>query len=132
MDPFLPTTPGNLEDINYVSTGPDLALRMGGTGFVDASVRMARATYQTSPFNSSRVLGSLAAGLQLSARSSVSLNGAAERVLFDNTVVNGDFNRTSAYVRYEIQGARTELVGGSWRHQNQPERLCGHEHGRAL
>ncbi|HET6328367.1 MAG TPA: hypothetical protein VFG04_27035 [Planctomycetaceae bacterium] len=109
LDPFAPTTPGNLEDINYVSTGPDLALRVGGTGFVDASLRMARATFQTSPFNSSRVLGTIAAGLQLSARSTVSLNGAAERVLFDNTVVNGDFNRTSAYARYEIQGARTEL-----------------------
>jgi hypothetical protein len=109
LDAFLPTNPGNVEDINYVSTGPDFALRMGGTGFLDASLRVARATYQTSPFNSSRVLGTLAAGLQLSARSSVSLNGAAERVLFDNTVVNGDFDRTSAYVRYEIQGARTNL-----------------------
>lgn len=109
LDPFVPTTPGNFEDINYVSTGPDFALRMGGTGFLDASLRIARATYQTSPFNSNRVLGSLAAGLQLSARSSVSLNGVAERVLFDNTVVNGDFDRSSAYVRYEIQGARTNL-----------------------
>jgi hypothetical protein len=109
LDPFVPTTPGNLEDVNYVSTGPDFAMRMGGTGFVDASLRVAHATYQTSPFNSNRVLGSVAAGLQLSARSSVSLNGAAERVLFDNTVVNGDFDRTSAYARYEIQGARTLL-----------------------
>ena len=109
LDAFLPTNPANVEDINYVSTGPDFALRMGGTGFLDASLRVARATFQTSPFNSSRVLGTLAAGLQLSARSTVSLNGAAERVLFDNTVVNGDFNRTSAYARYEIQGARTDL-----------------------
>ena len=109
LDPFAPTTPGNFEDVNYVSTGPDLALRVGGTGFVDASLRMARANFQTSPFNSSRVLGTLAAGLQLSARSSVSLNGAAERVLFDNTRVNGDFDRTSGYARYEIQGARTDL-----------------------
>jgi hypothetical protein len=110
LDPFVPTTPGNFEDINYVSTGPDFALRMGGTGFLDASLRIARAMYQTSPFNSNRVLGNLAAGLQLSARSSVSLNGVAERVLFDNTVVNGDFDRSSAYVRYEIQGARTNLA----------------------
>jgi hypothetical protein len=109
VDPFLPTTPGNLEDINYVSTGPDLVLRVGGTGFVDGSLRIARATYQTSPFNSNRALVSLAAGLQLSARSSVSLNGVAERVLFDNTVVNGDFDRTSGYLRYDIEGARTSL-----------------------
>src|ERR1700722_20350831 len=109
VDPFLPTTPGNLEDINYVSTGPDLALRMGCTGFVDGSVRIARATFQTSPFSSSRALASLAVGQQLSARSSVSLNGVAERVLFDNTVVNGDFDRIGGYVRYEIEGALTSL-----------------------
>lgn len=109
LDPFLPTTPGNLEDINYVSTGPDFALRLGGTGFFDASLRAARATFQTSPFNSNRALGSVAAGLQLSPRSTVSLNGAVERVLFDNTVVNGDFDRSSAYLRYDIRGARTTL-----------------------
>jgi hypothetical protein len=107
LDPFAPVTPGNIEYINFVTTGPDLALRMGGTGFVDMSARVARAQYQISPFSSSRALGSLGVGLQLSARSSVSLNGVAERVLFDNTTVNGDFNRSSAYVRYDIQGART-------------------------
>jgi hypothetical protein len=55
------------------------------------------------------VLFLVAAGLQLSARSSVSLNAAFERVSFENTVVNGDFDRSSAYARYEIQGARTGL-----------------------
>lgn len=71
--------------------------------------RYARAQYATSPFNSNRYLGTVATGLQLSARSSVSLNAAFERVLFENTVVNGDFDHTSAYAHYEIQGARTSL-----------------------
>lgn len=109
LDPFAPSSPGNLESVNYLSTGPDLALRMGGTGFFDANLRIARATYKTSPFNSNRVLGNIAAGLHLSPRSSISLNGAAERVRFENTRVNGNFDRTSAYLRYEIQGARTQL-----------------------
>ena len=109
IDPFVPTTPGNYEHINYVSTGPDFALRLGGTGFLDAGVRIARAIYQTSPLNSSRALGNIAAGLQLSPRSTISLNGSAERVLFDNTLVNGNFTRTSAYLRYQIQGARTGI-----------------------
>ncbi len=30
--------------------------------------------------------------------------------MFDNTEVNTDFNRSSAYVRYEVQGARTDLT----------------------
>jgi hypothetical protein len=109
VDPFVPTTPGNLENINYFSTGPDLHLRLGGTGFFDLGARYARAQYATSPFNSNRYLGTVGAGLQLSARSSVSLNGAFERVMFENTLVNGDFDRSSAYARYEIQGARTGL-----------------------
>ena len=109
LDPFTPTTPSNVESINYVSTGPDLALRVGGAGFVDAGLRVARAQYATSPFNSNRVLGSFAAGLQLSARSSVSLNALAERVLFDDTNINSNFNRTTGFVHYEVHGARTDL-----------------------
>jgi hypothetical protein len=109
LDPFTPTTPANLENVNYLSTGPDLALRLGGTGFVNFSARAARAQYETSPFNSNRLLGNLAAGLQLTANSSVSLNGDTERVMFTNTVVNTDFDRTNAFVRYQVQGARTDL-----------------------
>jgi hypothetical protein len=121
LDPFVPTTPSNIENINYFSTGPDMHLRVGGTGFIDLGARYARAQYATSPFNSNRYLGTVAAGLQLSARSSVSLDAAFERVLFENTVVNGDFDHTSAYARYEIQGARTGLsveLGGTKITQN--------------
>jgi hypothetical protein len=110
LDAFTPTTPNNLEDVNYVSTGPDLDLRLGGTGFLKATARYANAYYQTSPFDSNRLLATLAAGLQLSARSTVSLNGAAERILFKNTTVNNDFDRYSAFARYEVQGARTTFA----------------------
>ena len=109
VDPFTPVTPANLENVNYVSTGPDLTLRLGSTSFVDLSARYARAQYATSPFNSNRWLGSAAWGLQLSARSTVSLNADTERVQFENTVVNTDFERTNAFLRYKIEGARTEL-----------------------
>jgi hypothetical protein len=109
LDPYTPVTPANLENVNYVSTGPDLALRLGANSYVNASARYAHAQYATSPFNSNRLLGNLAWGLQLSARSSVSLNGDTERVMFQNTVVNSDFNRSSGYGRYEVHGARTDF-----------------------
>jgi hypothetical protein len=109
LDAFAPTTPVNLENVNYFTTGPDLTERIGSTSFVDASARYARATYETSPYNSNRWLGSLAWGLNLSARSAVSLNGDYERVEFENTVVNTDFDRSNVYVHYKIEGARTEL-----------------------
>jgi hypothetical protein len=109
LDPFTPTTPNNLEDVNYFSTGPDVALRFGPTYFLNMSARVARAQYQTSPFNSNRVLATLAGGMQLSPNSSVSLNADTERVLFENTLLNTDFDRTNAFVRYELQGARTDF-----------------------
>jgi hypothetical protein len=109
IDPFTPTIPTNLENVNYVSTGPDLTLRFGATSFLDMSARIARAQYDTSPLNSNRLLGNLAWGLQLSARSTVSLNGETERALFENTTLNTDFDRTNAFIRYEIKGARTDL-----------------------
>jgi hypothetical protein len=110
VDPFAPSTPTNLEDINYVSTGPDLALRLGPTSYINLGARFARAQYETSPFDSNRALGTLAWGLQLSAQSTVSLNGNVERVMFDNTTLNTDYDRNSVFGRYEIHGARTDLT----------------------
>ena len=96
IDAFTPVTPNNRQNINYVATGPNLYFRLGGTGFLNASARYADAYYQTSPFDSTRGLVTLGSGLQLSARSSVSLNGGAERVLFKNTEINNDFDRSAS------------------------------------
>ncbi len=109
LDAYTPVTPNNLEDVNYLSTGPDFALRFGASSYLNVSARYAHTDYQTNPYNSNRLLGDLAWGYQLSAQSSVSLNGETERVLFTNTVVNSDFDRSSGYLRYEVKGARTEL-----------------------
>jgi hypothetical protein len=109
LDPYTPVTPTNLENVNYVSTGPDLALHFGANSYVNATARYAHVQYATSPFNSNRVLGSLAWGLHLSARSSVSLNGNTERVMFENTVLNTDYDRSSGFGRYEVHGARTDF-----------------------
>jgi hypothetical protein len=109
LDPFQPVTPSNLENVNYFSTGPDLTLNLGPTGFFDLSARYARVQFQTSPYNSNRVQGSIAIGEQLSAISAVSLNVDSERVLFANTALNEDYDRTNAFVRYALKGSRTEL-----------------------
>ena len=110
IDPFAAVVPTNLQNVNYVATGPDAAFRFGPTVFLDLTARYAKTTYQTDPFDSNAVLGSAALGLALSPQSSISLNGSFKRMLFNNTEVNTDFNRSSAYVRYEIQGARTDLT----------------------
>jgi hypothetical protein len=121
VDPFTPLTPANLEDINYVSTGPDLSLRLSGKSYLNMGARFADVRYETSPFDNHRVSGNIAWGLHLSALSSVSLNADTEQVKFKDTVLNTDFDRTSVFGRYEIQGARTVLsadLGGTKIHQS--------------
>jgi hypothetical protein len=109
LDPFTPLTPTNIETINYLATGPNLNLRLGGVGFLDLSARVERADYETSPYTNNRISVSVAWGERLSALSSVSLNVDSVRVLFENTLLNTDFDRRSVFVRYTLQGARTEI-----------------------
>jgi hypothetical protein len=114
IDPFTPVTPTNRENINYFSTGPDLALQFGPVWFFNAGGRYIRTTYQTSPFDSTRFEASAAPGTELSAGSSVSLYGSFERAVFDTTVVDGvlvntNFNRSRVFGDYEAHGARTDL-----------------------
>jgi hypothetical protein len=110
IDPFAAVVPTNLQNVNYVATGPDAVFRFGPRVFLDLSARYAKTTYQTQPFDSDAALGSAALGLALSAQSSISINGSFERMLFDNTEVNTDFDRSSAFARYEVHGARTDLT----------------------
>ncbi len=118
IDPFAAVTPTNRENINYFSTGPDATLRMGGTGFVNVSARYARTQYETSPYDNNQYGGTIALGRYLSARSSVSLDGTTEHILFDDTAINAttntatntDFKLTSLYGHYEFKGARTEIM----------------------
>jgi len=109
LDPFTPVTPTNIESINYVATGPDLHLRLGALSFMDLGARAARTDYETSPFSNNRFSANVGGGLQLSALSSVSVNVDSSRVLFQNTVLNTDFDRTNLFVKYALQGQRTEI-----------------------
>jgi len=109
IDPYTAVTPSNLENVNYLSTGPDLSMRLGGVNFINLSARYARAEYETSPYSSNRGLGSVAVGRDISAGASVSLNADFERVMFENTAVNTDFDRTRGFGRYELHGARTDF-----------------------
>jgi hypothetical protein len=109
IDPFAPVTPANRENINYLSTGPDLHLRLGALAFMDMTARYARTEYETSPFNSNRFSAGIGMGRALSAGSNISIQVSTERVLFDNTLLNTNFNRSSVYGHYELEGARSEF-----------------------
>jgi hypothetical protein len=109
LDPYTPVTPNNIENINYFATGPDLVMRFAGVDFVNFSARYSRAQYSGQPFDSNRASAYAGLGRDVSAGATLSVNVGTEKVFFDNTTVNTDFDRSSAYGRYLLHGARTDF-----------------------
>jgi hypothetical protein len=112
LNAFQPPTPNNKQNIDYLATGPNVFLRFGGTGFLDLSARYSRTQYSNSPFDSNRYQASVAIGEQLSARSDLSFDVDAEHAAFVNPAAGGNFDRSNAYVHYDLNGSRT-IVGAS-------------------
>jgi hypothetical protein len=100
----------NVESVNVLSTGPDLLLRPSDNTFVRLGGRYDLVDYQTSPFNSHRVLGTASIGDDLSVASNISLNADVTQVRFQNKSVTPDYDRRKFYLRYETRGARTHIL----------------------
>jgi hypothetical protein len=109
LSPFSPLVPTNQENVNYLSTGPDWYAHLGSTNFMDVGARYSRADYTVTPISNDRLLGSLQLGHEISASSSLSLNVSVERVLYENTTLNTNYDLGNAYVRYELHGSRTDF-----------------------
>jgi hypothetical protein len=109
VDPFQALTPANREIINYVSTGPQAMLPLGGGTFLNASGSYGKVSYQTSPLDSTRYSGTLGALHKLSPNSSIALNVHDEKIDFQNDTVNTDYSSQAAYLRVDTKGARTTL-----------------------
>lgn len=109
LDPFVPVTPDNLENFNYATTGPDVTLRLGSTGRITLFGRYSETQFEDSGLDDERLLGGLSLGRELSPRSEISLNATSERVEFDDPALAGGYDRQSAFIRYETEGARTNI-----------------------
>jgi hypothetical protein len=108
-DPFAPVTPDNRENINYLSTGPDLTLGLGEATRLQVGGRYALTTYETSPLDSDNITAQLGLIRMLSSSSQVSINARNQSVSYDK-VANADYDQTDAYLRYQVAGARTRLA----------------------
>ena len=115
-DPFAASTPGTREDLNYFTTGPDLTLRLGPTGFGRLFGRWSSTNYEDSPLDAERTTAGVALGRRPSARSELSLNAVTETVDFDDEL-NTDFDRDSVFVGWQLNASRTDIdanVGYTW------------------
>lgn len=115
-DPFTPSTPGNRENVNYFTTGPDVIVALGTTGRARLFGRYSASQYERSPLDAERLTGGLAVARQLSARSEVAFNAVTERVEFKDDF-NTDQDRDNLFLSYTLQGARTNIqieAGYTW------------------
>ena len=109
-NPFAPATPGNRENINVFTTGPDFAMRLGSQMRLRVGGRYTMTTYENRPFDSDIVSGELALVRELSSSSELSLNGQVQSIEYDQQALNADYDQTQAFVRYDATGARTTLT----------------------
>ncbi|MGE0581089.1 MAG: hypothetical protein AB7P31_02955 [Steroidobacteraceae bacterium] len=120
IDPRNVDTPDNQQNANYFTTGPDLRLAVGDRTSVLIGGRWSDAYFEeATAAGNQRLTGTLGVERRLNERSTLSLNGTAERVEFDEDALSSDYDRQSAYVQYATQGARTTLslrAGGSALH----------------
>jgi hypothetical protein len=107
-----PATPGNLDDVITLSTGPTLRARVGDAFEALLDGHVTHADYSERDFDSDTVGGRLILGRRLSPRSLLGIGGAFDEVTFDSQVGLGvrDFDRREAFLRLEMQGARTALA----------------------
>jgi hypothetical protein len=108
-DPFLPATPDNVEDINYFTTGPDFYVGLGSQMRLSVGGRYSLTTYERSPLDMTSTAGRVALIRVISDRKLISLNARVERVEYDDQTLDEDFDQMEAYIRYEANGARTNL-----------------------
>lgn len=109
-DPFEAITADNRQHLNYFTTGPDLTLRMGSVTSLRLSGRYSDTQYETTDADGTRLGGSVALIRSLSNSSTLSLIGTGERFEFENEVINPEYDRYQAFLRYDARGARTELM----------------------
>lgn len=107
--PGLPTTPANLQNINFVSTGPDVTVPIAGETDLRLTGRYSNVSYQTSELDNNRADGTFSVLERMSASSSLSANVGVESIRYQNNFSNPDFQTQELYLDWEAKGARTTL-----------------------
>ncbi len=109
FDPLQPVTEANRQNVNALSTGPDLTARFGSATFLQLSGRYNDVRYEESLTDYDGWSASLSLGRELSEVSSVRLVVARDTVRYANDDLFPDYDRDQVYLAYSTKGARTVL-----------------------
>jgi len=107
---FAPVTPGNRENVNYLSTGPDITFPFMSSNRLVLRGRYVDVDYEISNLGNTRIRGEIALQHDLSGNSDVSLNATSEEVDFEDDLQFIDFDRNEGFLSYHSSGSRTTLA----------------------
>lgn len=102
-------TPDNRQNVNYLSTGPDITVPVGARSFVQLSGRYSDTYYEVSDADHEGLTGSLALGRRLSDITEVSLNGSTTEVEYDDEAF-AEYRLDQAFLRWSAVSERTTFI----------------------
>ncbi|MDH3689328.1 MAG: hypothetical protein OEU36_07585 [Gammaproteobacteria bacterium] len=120
LDPLQAITPSNREATNILATGPDISVRFGQRWTTTLGGRYIDNYYEIRELDNERLVGLLSVQRELSINRAISLEINTQRVEFDDTSLNDDYDRDNLYLLFtsetghtaiEVSLGRTELRG---------------------
>jgi hypothetical protein len=100
-------TPGNSQNLNVFSTGPDIVLPLGARTDANLQGRWTDTSYEESDFGTRRLSGTIGLARQVGEHSSLSLNGSMEKTKYKELPSENDYETRSVYMGWSATGART-------------------------
>ncbi len=105
----LADTPANRQNVNYLSTGPDITVPVGARSYVRLSGRYSDTYYETSDADHEGLTGSLALARRLSDITEISLNGATTKIEYDDEAF-AEYRLDQAFLRWSTVSERTTFI----------------------
>ena len=106
----LPDTPDNRINTNVLNTGPDLFIRLGSVNTLVLGMRYGRASYSEGDLDNSRYGASARWLYAANTEMTYSLNYEAEKIEYENVILNDSLMRHDLFVRADTHRARTRFL----------------------
>jgi len=102
--------PDNREQMNYLSTGPEITIPLGARTHFEISGRYTDTYLEDSIQDNNAVLGNVALVRAFSEQTSLSLNAGVSRTEFDDPLSFPDYDTRQASLELSVNAPRTQLV----------------------
>lgn len=139
IDPFESNTPGNRQNVNAFSTGPNYLWRVNPRNNINLEARVEDYAYESLAIDNQRLSSAIRWSYDINSSANAALNFEAETVKFSDDNLNSDFNRNDVYLSVdylrglnalEMEIGATKVVNDSTADINESRFLFALENAR--